>query len=234
VTKTENEPIQMAVDPLAQFSAKSSDRILEPMDRIPEVLFGLIMALTFTLTLGVVTADRIQVRTMLFAALGCNLAWGIIDAAVFLLARFNQRGRNAVQLRAVRRAADTGDAHRIIADALPPLLASVLSADQLESMRQRLLQLPEPKGPRLTKRDRLGALAICLLSFLSTFPIVIPFILVGDARLALRLSNAVAIAMLFVCGYAFGHCAGFRPWATGLSMVVVGGTLVGVAIALGG
>ena len=81
----ENEPIQTAVDPLAPFSAKSSDRILEPMDRISEILFGLIMALTFTLTLGVITADRIQVRTMLLAALGCNLAWGIIDASVFLM-----------------------------------------------------------------------------------------------------------------------------------------------------
>jgi hypothetical protein len=40
------------------------------VDRISEVLFGLIMALTFTLTLGVVTADSIQVRTMLLAALG--------------------------------------------------------------------------------------------------------------------------------------------------------------------
>ncbi len=224
----------MAVDPLAQFPAKAPDRILEPMDRISEVLFGLIMALTFTLTLGVVTADRIQVRTMLFAALGCNLAWGIIDAGVFLMARFNERGRNAVKLRAVREAANSGHARRIIADALPPLLASVLPPDQLELMRQRLLLLPEPERPRLTKRDGLGALAICLLSFLSTFPIVIPFILIGDARLALRLSNAVAIAMLFVCGYAFGHYAGFRPWATGLSMVAVGAALVGVAIALGG
>ena len=150
------------------------------------------------------------------------------------MARFNQRGRNAARLRAVRRATDTGDARRIIADALPPLVASVLPPDQLELMRQRLLQLPEPERPRLTKRDGLGALAICLLSFLSTFPIVIPFILVGDARLALRLSNAIAIAMLFVCGYAFGHCAGFRPWATGLSMVAIGAALVGVAIALGG
>src|SRR6516225_2254661 len=88
----ENEPIQTTIDPLAPFSAKPSDRILEPMDRISEILFGLIMALTFTLTLGVVTADRIQVRTMLLAALGCNLAWGIIDASVFLMARFNQRG----------------------------------------------------------------------------------------------------------------------------------------------
>jgi len=110
----------MAIDPVAQVSAKSSDRVLEPMDRISEVLFGLIMALTFTLTLGVVTADRIQVRTMLLAALGCNLAWGIIDAGVFLMARFNQRGRNAMQLRAVRTAADIADAHRIITDALPP------------------------------------------------------------------------------------------------------------------
>jgi len=162
------------------------------------------------------------------------LAWGIIDASVFLMARFNQRGRNAVQLQAVRTAADIADAHRIIADALPPVLGSVLPPDQLELMRQSLLQLPEPERPRLTKRDGLGAMWICLLSFLSTFPIVIPFILISDARLALRLSNAVAIGMLFVCGYAFGRCAGFRPWATGLSMVTVGAALVGVAIALGG
>jgi hypothetical protein len=224
----------MAIDPVAQVSAKSSDRILEPMDRISEVLFGLIMALTFTLTLGVVTADRIQVRTMLLAALGCNLAWGIIDAGVFLMARFNQRGRNVMQLRAVRTAADIADAHRIIADALPPVLASALPPDQLELMRQRVLKLPEPERPQLTKCDALGAMGICLLSFLSTFPIVIPFILIGDARLALRLSNAVAIGMLFVCGYTFGRYAGVRPWVTGLSMVALGAALVGVAIALGG
>jgi len=224
----------MAADALTPLSAKSSDRILEPMDRISEVLFGLIMALTFTLTLGVVTADSIEVRTMLLAALGCNLAWGIIDASVFLMARFNQRGRNAMQLRAVRRAADAGDARRIIGDALPPLLARVLPPDQLELMRLRVLQLSEPLRPRLTRHDWLGAIGICLLSFLSTFPVVIPFILIGDARLALRVSNAVAIAMLFVCGYAFGHYAGFRPSAGGLLMVAVGAALVGVAIALGG
>jgi hypothetical protein len=230
----EHEPNTTAVDAPAPLSAKSSDRILEPMDRISEVLFGLIMALTFTLTLGVVTADSIQVRTMLLAALGCNLAWGIIDAGVFLMARFNERGRNAMKLRAARDATDIRGAHRAIADALPPLLASLLPAAQLETMRQRLVQLPEPERPRLTKRDGLGAAAICLLSFVSTFPIVIPFILIGDARLALRISNAVAIGMLFVCGYAFGRCAGFRPWATGLLMVAVGAARVGIAIALGG
>ena len=50
---------------------------------IQAVLFGVIMALTFTCTLGVATADDIQVKTMLIGALGCNLAWGVIDAGVY-------------------------------------------------------------------------------------------------------------------------------------------------------
>jgi len=222
----------MTADPATP--AKSPGRILDPMDRISEVLFGLIMALTFTCTLGVATADRIEVRTMLFGALGCNLAWGIIDGGVYLLARLNQRGRAILSWRAVRDTADAGAAQRVIADALPPLLASVMEPAQLEAMRQKLHQLPEPARPRLTKSDWLGALGICLLSFASTFPIVIPFLLIGDARLALRVSNAVAIAMLFLCGFMFGRYAGFRPAAMGFSMVALGAVLVGVAIALGG
>jgi len=77
-------------------------------------------------------------------------------------------------------------------------------------------------------------LGICLFRFLSTFQSSFLLILIGDARLALLLSYAVTIAMVFVCGYAFGRCAGFRPWTTGLSMVAIGAALVGVAIALGG
>ena len=115
----------MMADPAT--SAKLPNRILDPMDRISEVLFGLIMALTFTCTLGVATADHIQVRTMLFAALGCNLAWGIIDGGVYLMARLNQRGRAIVNWRAVRDTADANVAQRIVADALPPLLASITS-----------------------------------------------------------------------------------------------------------
>jgi hypothetical protein len=216
-------------------SADRFNHLLEPMDRISEVLFGLIMALTFTCTLGVVTADTIQVRTMLFAALGCNLAWGIIDGGVYLLARLNEQGRQIKTMLAMRAAPDSATAQRIIADELPPLVASVLPPEQLEFIRQKLNQMPEhSRPPRLTRRDGLAALAICLLSFLSTFPIVIPFILIGDAKLALRISNVVAIAMLFLCGYALGYHSGFRPWAMACSMVAIGGALVGVAIALGG
>ena len=51
---------------------------------------------------------------------------------------------------------------------------------------------------------------------------------------ALRISNAVAVAMLFFAGYSFGHLSGTRPWPTGIAMVILGLVLVGITIALGG
>ena len=209
--------------------------VLDPMERISETLFGLIMALTFICSLGVATGTDINIQTMLIGALGCNLAWGIVDGGLYLLARINNRGDNRRGPRAIRQAPDPETARRVIADALPPELAAILPLEQLELMRQKLQRLPEPPpGPGLTKGDWTGALGLCLLSFLSTFPVVIPFLLLSDARLALRVSYAVAIVMLFCCGYVFGIHSGLRPWAAGLAMVAVGGALVGIAVALGG
>jgi len=205
------------------------------MERISETLFGLIMALTFICSLGVATGTNINIQTMLIGALGCNLAWGIVDGGLYLLARINDRGDKVLTLRAIRKAPDPEAARRVIADALPPELSAMLPVEQLESMRKRLQQLPEPApGPGLTKRDWIGALGLCLLSFLSIFPVVIPFLLLSEAKLALRVSYAVAIVMLLGCGYAFGSHSGIRPWAAGLSMVAFGGALGGVAVALGG
>jgi hypothetical protein len=209
--------------------------VLDPMERISETLFGLIMVLTFLCSLGIATGANINIQTMLIGALGCNLAWGIVDGGLYLLARINNRGDKILTLRAIRQAPDPETARRVLAGAVPSELVALLPSEQLELIRQRLQQLPEPSpGPGLTKRDWTGALGLCLLSFLSTFPVVIPFLLLSDARLALRASYAVAIVMLFCCGYVFGIRSGLRPWVAGISMVAVGSTLVGVAVALGG
>lgn len=210
-------------------------RVLEPAERIAEILFGLIMALTVTGATSVITADRFQIRTMLVAALGCNVAWGIIDAGMYLMARLAERGSNALLLRNVREAADHESAYRIIADGLPPLLASIFQPTQLEWIREGLRRAPDSETrARLTGRDWLGALGVCFLVVLSTFPVVIPFIVFENEQLALRISNAIAVVSLFFCGFFFARHAGLRPWATGLIMVVVGAALVGIAIALGG
>jgi hypothetical protein len=215
--------------------AKSDKRVLDPIDRVSEVLFGLIMVITFTGSLSVAEAGREDVRTMLIGAVGCNLAWGVIDAVLYLMSSLAEKGRGLITLRAVRKAADPQHGQRLIADALPPVVAAVLEPAELETMRLRLRQLPEPPGhARWGKDDWLGALGVFLLVFLATFPVVIPFIVMRDVRPALRVSNAIAIVMLFLTGYAFGRMTGRRPWAVGVSMVILGAALVGMTMALGG
>ena len=54
--------------------------VLSPVDRVSEMLFGLFMALTFVGAVSVADSGDAQVRTLLIAALGCNLAWGLVDA----------------------------------------------------------------------------------------------------------------------------------------------------------
>ena len=210
-------------------------RALDPIDRVSEVLFGLIMVLTFTGSLSVYEAGREDVRTMLVGALGCNLAWGLIDAVFYLMGCLAEKGRDLATFRAVREAPDPGRAQRLIADALPPVVASVLEGAELESMRVRLLALPNPpERARLGKDDGRGALGVFLLVFLSTFPVVIPFIVMRDPVPALRVSNAIAVVLLFAAGYAFGRLTGRGPVWMGSAMVLLGSILVGITIALGG
>ncbi len=221
--------------PMSDEPLHSSKQVLEPSERIGEVLFGLIMVLTFTGALSVAEADRAEVRTMLIGALGCNVAWGIIDGVLYLMGCLAEKGRGLVIFRAVRNTLDPQQAQRLIADALPPVVASVLPPAELDAIRQRLTQLPEPPDrAQLRKEDWLGAAGVFLLVFLSTFPVVIPFLFLQNVGLALRLSNGIAILMLFLTGFAYGKCVGRHPWLVGISMVVLGGVLVGLTMALGG
>ena len=220
---------------MAGMNARQRRRLLDPLDRLSEVLFGLIMVLTVTCSLSVVQGDRRKLLHILLGAVGCNLAWGIIDGVFYLLQRFGEQGRGIVAIRTLRKTTDKEQAREIISEALPPFLASVLSAAEIEGIGQRLVGLTNtPKRPEFSKDDWLAALGVFLLVFLSTFPVVMPLLFFKDAKLALRASNGVGIASLFLCGYALGHYVGRNQWRTGLLMVLLGGGLVGIAIALGG
>ncbi len=128
-----------------------------------------------------------------------------------------EKGRGLLAFRAARKATDPKEAQRLIADALPPVIASILQPAELETMSRRLQELPEPpKHARLRQDDWLGAVGVFLLVFLCTFPVVIPFIFMHNAGPALRVSNAIAIVMLFLTGYAFGRMTGRHPWLIGI------------------
>jgi hypothetical protein len=215
--------------------SRPARRVLEPSDRIAEVLFGLIMVLTFTGSLSVAEAGRDDVRTMLIGALGCNLAWGVIDGFLYLMGSLVARGEGLAALRAVRATEDAEAARRRIAGTLPESVAAVLEPAELESIRLRLRRLPEPPpSALLTGGDALGAVGVGLFVFLSMLPVALPFLFFAETARAMRLSNAIAVAMLFVLGAAYGRLVGRSSWKFGLAMVVVGVVLVAMTIALGG
>lgn len=211
-----------------------SSRVLDPIDRISEVLFGLFMVLTFTGTLSVLDSGRDEVRSMLIAAIGCNIAWGFVDGVMYVLRNLVARGRNARLAIAVRNA-QPAQAHRLIGHEIGPIASAFGPAD-LERLRQWVVEQPPQAIPAVavTRLDLRGAVAVFLLVFLSTFPVVLPFVFIPDPGLAKRVSAAVAIAMLFACGYSWGRYAGLKAWRTGLVMVLLGLAVEAVVIALGG
>jgi hypothetical protein len=220
---------------MSDLRAGTEKRVLDPVDRFGEIVFGLVMVLTFTCSLSVAESDRAEVRDMIVGALGCNLAWGIIDAAFYLIAVLAERGRGARLLRSVREASVPEAGRAVIADSLPDVVASALSAEQLEAVRASIASRPLPAPVKFSRRDLAGACAVFLLVFLSTFPVVLPFFFFGDeVRTAVRVSNGIAIALLFGVAYKLAQHAGLRPVRTGAAMVGIGAALVAIAIALGG
>ena len=214
---------------------RSKRRVLDPPERISEILFGLIMVLTFTGALSVATADQAEVKMMLIGAIGCNIAWGVIDGLFYLMGSFAEKGHGLKVYNAVRDATDPKEAQRLIEDALPAPIASVMEPAEFESLQKRLKELPEPPDrAHLSKDDWVGALGVALLVFLSTFPVVIPFIFMENITQAMRVSNLIAFVMLFALGFAYGRYVGNHPWLTGLFMLILGSIVVAFTIALGG
>jgi VIT1/CCC1 family predicted Fe2+/Mn2+ transporter len=209
-------------------------RLLDPVDRVSEILFGLIMAVTIVGSLAIATAGQAEVRTVLYAALGCNLAWGLVDAVMYLVRTLTGRARNVSLANGIVRA-DATTARRLIEHALPEPVAAITGPEEIEGMRQRLVAQPEREPAKLRRDDYLAAFGTFLLVVLATFPVVLPFVLIGDASLAMQVSRIVTVVMLFLAGSALGRYAGHpHPVRTGVAMALLGVALIAAVKALGG
>jgi hypothetical protein len=211
------------------------ESVLSPVDRVSELLFGLFMALTFVGAVSVAETGREQIEAMFIAAVGCNLAWGLVDAVMFLVRTVTDRGRSLTLVRLVRGARDAQSACELIERSLTPVVAALVSPAEIEAIRGRIVALPSvPPRPTIERDDLLAALAIFLIVVASTFPVVLPFVLIDDVAMAKNLSRAIALAMLFLGGLALGRYAGYGSWRVGLMMAGLGTGLVLAITALGG
>lgn len=220
---------------LRQIEEKAREPLLHPVDRVSEMIFGLFMALTFVGVVSMATADREAIRTMLIAALGCNIAWGLVDAFMYLVRTITDRGRLFALARSIR-GADTETGRRILHDALSSEPAGkLISSTEIEAMHGRLLALTGlPERPRFQRNDFLAAFAIFLIVVASTFPVALPFVFIQDPAGALFVSRVIALSMMFLAGLALGRYAGYGSWKTGFMMAGLGTVVVAAVVALGG
>jgi len=211
---------------------------LEPAERLSEVLFGLIMVISITNTVNLILPHGEEtVGDLLKAAIGCNTAWGIVDGVLYILNNLMARSQRVKIIQKVRTARNFQEAFPLIANRLDsfitPLVDSTAKDRLYQAIYEKLSQAPLETG-RLLKEDVMGAVASFFLVFLSTFPVAIPFMVIRDPALALKISNLIALILLFILGYRWGHFAMVKPLRPALGMVLIGVTLILITIALGG
>ncbi|QFY63880.1 VIT family protein (plasmid) [Rhizobium grahamii] len=213
--------------------------IIDPGDALGEVLFGLIMALTWTVGSRLVfKQEGLDVGELVIATIGCNLAWGIIDAILFILGTTFYRSRRVRLFRQIKAAKNETTALAVIAKEFPvdemPLSPKAGDTDALYRALLMLAKRADPANAPLSKADMLAALVIFCLVTATAVPAVIPFLFIGNPDLALRVSNLFLIILLFITGYAWANSSGGRPFHAGITMTCLGLVLVAIAVALGG
>lgn len=210
------------------------DRVLEPVDRFGEVVFGLIMVLTFTGTISVATSGRQEIRELLIAALGCNIAWGIVDGVMFVVTSLAYRARQARIQEAVA-SVEAATSRALLRSELPELVNESLDDPALDALVAKVRDRAVPRlEARITWHDLKGAFGVFLLVTLATIPVAIPFVAIHEVHTALRVSNGVALAMLFFSGRSLGRASGLNAFAVGGTVTLLGAGLVALTIALGG
>jgi VIT1/CCC1 family predicted Fe2+/Mn2+ transporter len=205
---------------------------LDPIDRVSELVFGVLMAMSITGAFSVAGGDE-EARALPIAALGCNLAWGLTDGVMYLVGLRAERRRAAALLRGLEASSDRTEAYRILRDGLPGTLGAIVNDEALEALRRCFLSTNLP-DPGLRGRDWAAALGVCLWVVVSTLPVALPFLLISEPALAVRTSNGMGVLTLFAAGFFLGKHAKDGPFRHGLFMAAIGVVLVLVIIALGG
>lgn len=209
--------------------------VLNPVDRIAEVLFGLIMVLTFTGAISASTDAREDVRELLWAALGCNVAWGLVDAIMYLMNVAIERGHAITIIKKIHATNRPEESGQILKNEIQPAIAGLMTEKELSELSIRLKTLPVPsKKQVITGTDVLAGVQIFMLVFLCTFPVAIPFGIFDNLEVAMRVSNGVALLLLFIGGFLLAKYAGFRPGITAIVYTLIGVALVALTMALGG
>jgi hypothetical protein len=222
-------------------------RLLDPIDRLSETIYSVLVLLTFTLAYRIIRLgadpmsppDSVQYSNdLLIAALGAIFAWGVIDGLMYILMEVFQRGERHRLLHLLQGAENDAERVDTLADELDYILEPITDETEREQLYQSMLRhlrtaQPQPIG--FKREDFTGALGTLVVAVIAVIPSLIPLVVLRhNYDLAIRVSNVISFIVLFHAGYSWGAYTGVNPWRTGLTLITAGVTMVAVAIPLGG
>jgi len=211
-------------------------RHFAPEDRMAEVICGLVMVLSFTAATASIFENTTS-HALLFAILGCNISWGIVDGVTYILGNLLNRGARARLILQIKSAPDDPNVSQAIAARIENVIGELLTPQQSEQVQQWIIQgasRAQAQPTHLRKEDLYTALACFAIVFRAAIPVLIPFLLIKDEVVALRVSNGLILAMLFAIGWRWAPFANMNRLATGLGLLSLGVVLVLITVALGG
>ena len=218
--------------------SKFIHRYIDPTDSLGELLFGMIMALTFTIgTRLLARREDIEPHDLVVAMIGCNIAWGIIDAVLYLIGSVFSRNQRIHFVRRLRRTKSEAEAMTTIREEFELEDEPEISAEDRATFHRVVLDIlrhASTERARLRRQDSHAAAVIAILVTLTAVPGVLPFLLFKDGYRALEVANFIQICLLFLIGFNWARHSGAHPWRTGLAIVALGVGLVAVSVILGG
>jgi VIT1/CCC1 family predicted Fe2+/Mn2+ transporter len=221
-------------------------RLLDPIDRLSETIFSVLILLTFTLAylilrVGTEPLEPISSGYLLglaVAALGAIFAWGLIDGVVYVLLAVLERGEKHRFLARIQTSPTREEGLKAVAEELDFILEPITGEGQRRLLYEDVLDHLRDSRPQtvtLTRDDLYGGLGCVLIAVLSVLPSLLSLVLLRDHYwIALRVSNLISVGVLFYTGYQWGRYSGSGPIKTGLLLASIGLLLAGIAIPLGG
>jgi hypothetical protein len=221
-------------------------KYIDPIDWLSESIFSIMIVLIFTLAYRVFSISPVpgaatsseSATTLLLAILGAVIAWGFIDGMIYVILSFFEREESDRFICEIREAKSEKEKVEIVLNEFGEIFEPITDEHHRDALYLAILNSIKSTPVQkigFSKDDIGAAVAHVFIAIISVIPSMIPLLVFSNnLSLAIRISNTISFAVLFITGYRWGKYVGVNPIRTGIIIMAIAIVLALLAIPLGG
>ncbi len=223
-------------------------KYLSPSDRLTEIIATIIMTMTIIIAIQFgIGISNYSVRLIFVATLGCNIAWGLVDAVNYIFSEVFERGQHLHFIKVIKEMKNEEEAVTFIGKKIETKLDSAI-LDQIQpeervEISKRVFQhlskststTMKPKPVHIVQDDIYGAVSVFILVIIVCMILLLPFLfLPNNLVLGYRITQIISLILFFLVGYRLALVTNRPKVRTGLIFVVLGTIIIIIVIFMGG